>query len=57
MAMYENDEIDITGVGDFDLERVLDPGNPLNAELVAAPPGFEIIYIGFNISRAPFDDR
>ena len=21
------------------------------------PPGFEIIYIGFNISRAPFDDR
>ena len=30
MAMYENDEIDITGVSLFDLERVLDPNEPLN---------------------------
>ena len=56
MAMYENDEIDITGVGLFDLDRVLDPSEPLNKELVVAPPGFSISYIGFNTSRNPFDD-
>ena len=32
MAMYENDEIDITGVGLFDLERVLDKQEPLNKD-------------------------
>ena len=57
MAMYENDEIDITGVGLFDLERVLDPTNALNRELVIAPPDFNITYIGFNTSWAPFDDQ
>ena len=56
MAMYENDEIDITGVSLFDLERVLDPNEPLNKELVVAPPDFSISYIGFNTSMAPFDD-
>ncbi len=56
MAMYENDEIDITGVGLFDLDRVLDPDEPLNKELVVAPPGFSVSYIGFNTSMAPFDD-
>ena len=56
MAMYENDEIDITGVSLFDLERVLDPDEPLNKELVIAPPDFSISYIGFNTSMPPFDD-
>ena len=56
MAMYENDEIDITGVGLFDLERVLDPAEPLNRELVIAPPDFSVSYIGFNAQMAPFDD-
>ena len=56
MAMYENDEIDITGVGLFDLDRVLDPNEPLNKDLVVAPPGFSVSYIGFNTSMAPFDD-
>ena len=56
MAMYENDEIDITGVGLFDLDRILDPSEPLNKELVVAPPGFSVSYIGFNASMAPFDD-
>lgn len=56
MAMYENDEIDITGVSLFDLERVLDPNEPLNKELIVAPPDFSISYIGFNTSMAPFDD-
>ena len=56
MAMYENDEIDYTGVGLFDLERVLDPNEPLNRDLVVAPPGFTISYIGMNASMPPFDD-
>ena len=57
MAMYENDEIDITGVGLFDLDRVLDPQEPLNKDLVVAPPGFSISYIGFNTTMPPFDDK
>jgi len=57
MAMYENDEIDITGVGIFDLERVLDPNEDLNRELVVAPPDFSVSYIGFNTSMKPFDDK
>ena len=56
MAMYENNEIDITGVGLFDLERVLDPEEPLNKDLVIAPPGFTVSYIGFNTAMPPFDD-
>ena len=56
MAMYENDEIDITGVGLFELERVLDPTEPLNKELVIAPPSFTTFYIGFNATQPPFDD-
>ena len=57
MAMYENDEIDITGVGLFDLERVLDPSEELNKQLVIAPPDFSVSYIGFNTTMPPFDDR
>ncbi len=56
MAMYENDEIDITGVGLFDLERVLDPREELNRELVVAPPDFSVSYVGFNTTMPPFDD-
>ena len=56
MAMYENDEIDITGVGLFDLDRVLDPNEELNSELVVAPPDFSISYVGFNATQPPFDD-
>ena len=56
MAMYENDEIDITGVGLFDLDRVLDPEEPLNKELIVAPPSFSVFYIGFNTTKPPFDD-
>jgi oligopeptide transport system substrate-binding protein len=56
MAMYENDEIDITGVSLFDLNRVLDPSDDLNSQLVVAPPDFNISYIGFNTTMPPFDD-
>jgi oligopeptide transport system substrate-binding protein len=56
MAMYDNDEIDITGVGLFDLDAVLDESDPRNKDLHVAPPGFDVSYIGFNPTRPPFDD-
>ena len=56
MAMYENDEIDLTGVGLYDLERVLDPNEETNKHLVVAPPSFSVSYIGFNASTHPFKD-
>ncbi|MBC78703.1 MAG: ABC transporter substrate-binding protein [Chloroflexi bacterium] len=57
MAMYENDEIDITGVGLADLERVKDPNDPLNKDLVNVPPQFSLNYIGFNVNMPPFEDE
>ena len=56
MLMYENDEIDITGVGIADLDRLLDPTNALNADLVRALPSFSTSYIGLNTNVPPFDD-
>ena len=56
MAMYENDEIHITGVGLADLDRVTNPSDALNQDLVVAAPSFNITYIGFNVNEPPFDD-
>ena len=56
MAMYENGEIDITGVGLADLERVQDQNDPLSRDLISVPPSFTISYIGFNVSKPAFDD-
>ena len=56
MAMYENDEIDITGIGLADLERVTDPAEELSKDVVEVPPSFSTSYIGFNVEEAPFDD-
>ena len=56
MLMYENDEIHLTGVGLADLDRVLDPADPLNTELHHIPAGFSVSYIGMNVLEPPFDD-
>ena len=56
MLLYENDEIHLTGVSLADLDRVLDPSDPLNAELHAIPGGFSVSYIGMNVLDPPFDD-
>ncbi len=56
MAMYENDEIDITSVGLADLERVQDPTEEIGKDLVEVPPNFAVSYVGFNIKEPPFDD-
>ncbi len=57
MLMYENDEIDIAGVGLADLDRLLDPSHRLNAELMRAAPSFSVQYIGLNVNEPPLDDR
>ncbi len=56
MMMYENAEIKITQVGTANIERVLDPTNPLSEELVIAPE-LSVSYIGFNTAMPPFDDE
>jgi len=56
MIMYENEELDATPVGLADIERVLDPTNPLNKELTMVVPTLSTFYIGFNVNRPPFDD-
>ena len=55
MMMYENNQIDIASVGANNIDRVLDPANPLNKELVIAPE-LSVSYIGFNSEIPPFDD-
>ncbi len=55
MMMYEQGEIDTTGVSINDLDRILDPENPLNKELMVEP-SIGISYLGFNVTKPPFDD-
>lgn len=55
MTMYENNEIDVAGIGLDDLERARDPSNPLSKELISGAE-LSIGYIGFNVTQAPFDD-
>ena len=55
MTMYENNEVDITGIGVNDIDRISDPSNPLNKELVISPE-FSVGYVGFNQTMPPFDD-
>lgn len=54
-TMYENDEVDVTGVGADDIERVRDPNEPLNDEFVEGE-SLDVFYIGFNTEEPPFDD-
>ncbi len=55
MTMYETGEIDVTGVDLGDIDRVLDPDNPLHKELTVTPQ-LSLYLIGFNSKRPPFDD-
>ena len=57
MLMYENDEIHVTGVALSDLERLQDPTDPLNAQLITAPSSFSTSYYGMNVNQPPFDDH
>jgi len=55
LVMYENDEIDLTGVGINDIERIRDPNEPLNAEF-SESSSLDTFYIGLNTQEPPFDD-
>ncbi len=53
--MYESGEIDLTGVSFADVARVLDPADPLHADLVS---GVSLCtdYVTFDVTKPPFDD-
>ena len=55
LTMYENDEIDVAGVGINDVDRVMDPTSDLYPEYVTGDE-LSISYIGFNTQVEPFDD-
>ena len=56
LVMYENDEIDISGVGVNDVERIRDPNEPLNKEYRTGA-NMSTDYIGFNTQEGPFNDH
>jgi ABC-type transport system substrate-binding protein len=55
LTLYEEGEVDVTGVGVDDLGRVTDPADDLNAEYRNGSR-LAMDYIGFNTNAPPFDD-
>jgi oligopeptide transport system substrate-binding protein len=53
--MYELNQIHVTGISIYDLERVMDPTNRLHSQL-AIFNQYNITYLGFNTTKAPFND-
>lgn len=53
--LYETGDIDIAGVSLYDLDRFLDPGEPLHDQLLAAP-SLCTNFVVFDSTRPPFDD-
>lgn len=55
ITMYQNNEIDVTGVGINDIESVRDPTNALHKEFTESD-SMDVFYIGLNTKKAPFDN-
>lgn len=55
MAMYENDDIDVTPVSMNYIDLVEDETSPFHQEL-SVTPELSLHYIGFNTTTPPFDD-
>jgi oligopeptide transport system substrate-binding protein len=55
MTEYQNNEIDVTGVGINDIETVRDNTQPLHNEFHESPD-LSLGYIAFNVQKPPFDD-
>ena len=55
LTQYENDEVDIAGVGVNDIDRIRDRSERLNKEFVEKPE-LSTSYIAFNTGQPPFDD-
>ena len=55
MRLYENGSIDITGVSNYNVQRVTDVNDPLSRELLT---GVDLCtsYMAFDTSQPPFDD-
>lgn len=55
VEQFENDEVDVAGVGINDIERVRDPASPLNP-LYVTRNQLSTFYVAFNVQAPPFDD-
>ncbi len=55
IRLYESDEIDITGVSNYNVPRVLDPNDPLHADMHSVVD-LCTSYITFDVTQPPFDD-
>ncbi|MFW6126152.1 MAG: peptide ABC transporter substrate-binding protein [Chloroflexota bacterium] len=55
MSLYETRRVDITPVGAGNIERVVDPTNPLSDEALAVSQ-LSVQYVGFNTGVVPLDD-
>jgi ABC-type transport system substrate-binding protein len=55
LLSYESGEADISGVGLYNLERVLDPKEALHAELLTGA-SLCTSYMTFDVTQPPFDD-
>ena len=55
LVAYEDGDIDITGIGLDDLDRIQDPADKLHKEYTQTPRQ-SIDYLGFNTNVPPFDD-
>jgi oligopeptide transport system substrate-binding protein len=55
VRLYETGEVDLTGVGLYSAERMLNPEEPLNAQLLT---GVSLCtgYVVFDTAQPPFDD-
>jgi oligopeptide transport system substrate-binding protein len=55
MNQYERDQLDVIQVESEYIDRVLNPDDPLHADLRVVSQ-IDVWYIGFNCQMAPFDD-
>lgn len=53
--MYENGEIDIVGLGSYQIDRARDPSSTIHDQLREGTE-FCTTYLGFNVTQPPFDD-
>ncbi|HEY1015383.1 MAG TPA: peptide ABC transporter substrate-binding protein [Herpetosiphonaceae bacterium] len=55
LGLYENGDVDVAGIGSFDLDRVNNVADPLHGELRETPQ-LALTYLAFNVNEPPFDD-
>ncbi len=55
IRLYETGDIDVTGVGSFDADRVRDPSEPLHADLLEGV-SMCTSFVTFDVTQPPFED-